>query len=223
MVTANSAGHRGTAELRQFGFVLGFLPWIVFSVVSQRLAANGVAWSAVIAVVVTLVSLVIAHRRHGPKLLNLASLLIFAAMAVAGFVGGPAIDQWLFEWGRPLVGVVLGVFVLAMVPVMPFTAEYARQSTPREYWDSPTFRRINRILSAAWGAALIVMGAAALLVTALDAQATSTDRSHLVDLLLNWVVPIAVLWATIRFTITYPDRAKTANADPRKPDHRGSS
>ncbi len=200
--------------MQQFGFILGFLPWLVFSVVANRLAADGVAWSAAIAVAMTLASLAVAHRRNGPKLLNLASLLIFAVMAVLGFVGGPAIDQWLFEWGRPLVGVVLGVFVLATVPVMPFTAEYARQSTPREYWDSPTFRKINRVLSAAWGLALIVIGAAALLVTALDAQATSTDRSHLVDLLLNWVVPIAVLWATIRFTITYPNRTKTPNADP---------
>lgn len=214
MMSASTAGHGRSVGLQQFGFILGFLPWIVFSVVAQRLAANGVAWSAAIAVALTLASLALAHRRHGPKLLNLASLLIFAVMAVLGFVGGPAIDQWLFEWGRPLVGVVLGVFVLATVPVMPFTAEYARQSTPREYWDSPTFRKINRVLSAAWGLALIVMGAAALLVTALDAQAISADRSHLVDLLLNWVVPIAVLWATIRFTITYPDRAKTANADP---------
>jgi hypothetical protein len=186
--------------------VLGFLPWIVFSIVAQRLAADGVAWSALIAVVMTLVALVVAQRRHGPKILNLASLVLFGAIAVAGFVGGPDVDQWLYDWGRPLVGVVLGLFVLATVPVLPFTAEYARQSTPREYWDSPTFTKINRVLSAVWGVALIVMGLAAVVVSALDQQADGTGSSHLLDLLLNWVVPIAVIWWTVGFTVTYPDR-----------------
>jgi hypothetical protein len=205
MATDEHSAHT-RAAVQQFGFVLGFLPWIVFSIVAQRLAADGVAWSALIAVVMTLVALVVAQRRHGPKILNLASLVLFGAIAVAGFVGGPDVDQWLYDWGRPLVGVVLGLFVLATVPVLPFTAEYARQSTPREYWDSPTFTKINRVLSAVWGVALIVMGLAAVVVSALDQQADGTGSSHLLDLLLNWVVPIAVIWWTVRFTVTYPDR-----------------
>jgi hypothetical protein len=205
MATDEHSAHT-RAAVQQFGFVLGFLPWIVFSIVAQRLAADGVAWSALIAVVMTLVALVVAQRRHGPKILNLASLVLFGAIAVAGFVGGPDVDQWLYDWGRPLVGVVLGLFVLATVPVLPFTAEYARQSTPREYWDSPTFTKINRVLSAVWGVALIVMGLAAVVVSALDQQADGTGSSHLLDLLLNWVVPIAVIWWTVGFTVTYPDR-----------------
>jgi len=205
MTTEEHAVH-ARAAVRQFGFVLGFLPWIVFSIVSQRLAANGVAWSALIAVVMTVVALSMALPKHGPKILNLASLVIFGVIAVVGFVGGPAVDRWLYDWGQPLVGVVLGLFVLATVPVAPFTAEYARQSTPREYWNSPTFTKINRVLSATWGAALIVMGLASLVVAALGQQADGLDSGHLLDLLLNWVVPIAVIWWTVRFTITYPDR-----------------
>jgi len=193
-------------------FVLGFLPWIVFAVVAQRLDANGVAWSATIAVVMTVVALVAAHRRHGPKILNIGSLVLFSVIAVVGFVGGPAVDEWLFEWGRPLVGVVLGLYVLATVPIMPFTEEYARQTVPREYWGSPTFRRINRVLSAAWGAAIVVIGVAGLLVTALDAHAVDASRSHMVDLLLNWVVPIAVIWGMVKFTAAYPERVKKESA-----------
>jgi NO-binding membrane sensor protein with MHYT domain len=191
-------------------FVLGFLPWIVFSFAAQRLDANGVAWSATIAVAMTLVALFAARRRHGPKILNIGSLVLFAAIAVVGFVGGPAVDAWLFDWGRPLVGVLLGLYVLATVPVMPFTEEYARRSVPREYWGSPTFRRVNRVLSAAWGGAIVVIGAAGLLVTALDAHAVDTSRTHVVDLLLNWVVPIAVIWGMIKFTGSYPERVRRA-------------
>jgi len=192
--------------VENFTFVLGFLPWIVFAVVAQRLDANGVAWSATIAVVMTVVALVAAHRSHGPKILNIGSLVLFAVIAVVGFVGGPAVDGWLFEWGRPLVGVLLGLYVLATVPVMPFTEEYARQAVPREHWGSPTFRRINRVLSAAWGAAILVIGLAGLVVAALDAHAVDPSRFHPADLLLNWVVPIALIWGMVKFTAAYPAR-----------------
>jgi hypothetical protein len=199
--------------VNKLGFVLGFVPWIVFSVVAQRLDANGVAWSATIAVAMTVVALVAARRKHGPTFLNLASLVLFGAIAVVGFAGGPGVDRWLFEWGRPLVGVVLGLLVLATASVRPFTAEYARQSVPREHWGSPTFRRINTVLSAVWGAGILVIGLAAVAVTALDAHATDATRNNTVDLLLNWVVPIAVIWGAMRFTATYPDRVDRA-ADP---------
>ena len=35
--------------MNKLGFVLWFLPWIAFSIIAQRLAVNGVAWSATIA------------------------------------------------------------------------------------------------------------------------------------------------------------------------------
>ena len=200
------------AGLTPLSLVVGFLPWIVFSFVAQRLAADGVAWSALIAVVMSAVGVLWDRRRRGPQILDLGSLVLFGVIAVVGFVGGPGVDRWLFEWGRPLVGVALGLYLLLTVPVLPFTAEYARQTTPREYWDSPTFTRINRVLSAAWGVAFMVTGAASVLATALDARATGTSSSHLADLLLNWVVPIAVLWTMVRFTAAYPDRVTAAPA-----------
>jgi hypothetical protein len=192
--------------MNKLGFVLGFLPWIAFSIIAQRLDANGVAWSATIAVAMTVVALLDARRKHGPTFLNLISLVLFGLIAVVGFVGGAAVDRWLFEWGRPLVGVVLGLIVLATAPVRPFTEEYARQSVPRQYWDSPTFRKTNTVLSAVWGAAILVIGLAAVAVSALDAHALDATRNNTVDLVLNWVVPIAVIWAAMKVTATYPDR-----------------
>jgi len=192
--------------MNKLGFVIGFAPWIVFSLVAQRLAANGVAWSALIAVAMTAVALLAARRKHGPMFLNLVSLGLFGLIAVVGFTGGAAVDQWLFEWGRPLVGVVLGLVVLATAPVRPFTEEYARQSVPREYWGSPTFRKINRVLSAVWGVAILVIGLAGVAVAALDAHAVDASEHNIVELVLNWVVPIAVIWGAIWFTGAYPDR-----------------
>lgn len=182
------------------------------SFVAQRLAANGVAWSATIAVAMTLVALIYAWQRKGPKILNMGSLVLFAVIAIVGFVGGPAVDLWLYVWGRPLVGVILGLFILVTVPVMPFTEEYARQSVPREHWNSPGFRRINRVLSAAWGVAILIIGLASVVVAALDALPDSFADHHALDLVLNWVLPIVVIAGIIRFTRRYPERT-TGGAD----------
>lgn len=201
-----------TAEknLNPLSIFAGFLPWIAFTFVAQRLSADAVAWSALVAVAITVVSLITGRRRHNPIQLNLYSLLLFGVLAVTGFLGDHQVDGWLYEWGRPLTGVVLGLVLLVTSTTRPFTAEYAERSTPREYWDSPLFRRINRVLSAAWGAAITVMGLSAVAVTALDARAAGTDSPYLVDLALNWVVPIVVIAAMIRFTNAYPERAGRA-------------
>ncbi|SDF39844.1 hypothetical protein SAMN05660485_03268 [Blastococcus fimeti] len=192
--------------MNRLSFVLGFLPWIAFSFVASRMAADAVAWSALLAVGMTLLALALAARRHGPVTLDVVSLVLFGAVAVVGFTGGADVDDWLYTWGRPLVGVLLGGYVLVTASVRPFTEEYARQSTPREVWSSPTFRSINRVISAAWGAGLVVIGTAGVLVTLLDEHPTGRSSAHLVDLALNWVVPIAVIWGLVSFSGSYPDR-----------------
>ncbi|GEL22391.1 hypothetical protein PSU4_13450 [Pseudonocardia sulfidoxydans NBRC 16205] len=194
------------SSLSALSLVGAFLPWIAFTVVAQRLAADGVAWSALIAVAMTVVALLWDRARNIPMQLNIYSGVLFATMAVAGFVGGREVDQWLFEWGRPLVGVVLGLLILATVGVRPFTAEYAKKDLPREAWTSPVFVKINRVLSAAWGAAIVVIGLSGVVVAALEGQPTGTDSPYLLDLALNWVVPIVALVWAVHFTKTYPDR-----------------
>lgn len=193
-------------NLNPLAIFAGFLPWIAFTFIAQRMSADGVAWSALIAAVLSLVFIVRGRRTDNPTQLDVYSLTIFTVIAVVGFVGDDSIDQWLYEWGRPSVGIVLGAILLVTASTRPFTAEYARKSTPREYWDSPLFRRINLVLSAAWGAAIATMGVAAVLVTALDAHATGTDSPYLLDLVLNWVVPIVLIAAMVHMTNTYPDR-----------------
>ena len=193
-------------------FVLGLLPWVAFSVVAQRMAADAVAWSALLAVAMTLVALVLARRRHAPAFLDRVSLVLFGTTAVIGFAGGAPVDDWLYTWGRPLVGVLLGLVVLATASSRPFTEAYARRSTPREHWGSPRFRSINQVISAAWGAGLLVIGAAGLLVTLLDEHATGPSSAHVAELLLDWVVPIGVVWALVSFSAWYPDRVTGARS-----------
>src|SRR4029079_3235217 len=145
--------------------------WIAFSLISTRTAANGVAWSALIAVTITIVFMAISRPAWPPKILNVGSAVLFGIIAIVGFVGGPDVDLWLYTWAAPGVGVALGLFVLVTVPFMPFTEQYARESTPRAYWGSRTFKKINRVLSLAWGVAITVMGMANIAVSALDLRA----------------------------------------------------
>jgi hypothetical protein len=49
------------------------------------------------------------------------------------------------------VGLILGLIILILVPFIPFTEQFARESVPRSQWTSPTFKKINLGMSAAWG------------------------------------------------------------------------
>jgi hypothetical protein len=127
-----------------------------------------------------------------------------------GFLGNRSIDGWLFDWASGLVTVTLGLLLLVTMPIMPFTEQYARERVPREYWGRPTFKKINRVLSLAWAAAIVIIGLASMAVAVLDERAGSMSDTNLLDLILNWVVPIAILVFMVRFTGIYPDRARKA-------------
>jgi hypothetical protein len=135
-------------------------------------------------------------------------------ITVVGFVGGPDVDDWLYDWAVPGVGLFLGLFILALVPFAPFTERFARQSTPKAYWGSPTFNKINRVLSAAWGVAVVVMGICSLLVGALDLYSDELTTPATGELLLNWVIPIVVIVGMIKFTASYPDRVRSQVRQP---------
>jgi hypothetical protein len=131
-------------------------------------------------------------------------------LTLIGFLGNRSVDGWLFDWASGLVTLTLGLLLLLTMPIMPFTEQYARERAPREYWDSPLFKKINRVLSLAWAGAILIIGLASMAVAALDERADSASDSNLLDLLLNWVVPIGILAFMLWFTASYPDRARKA-------------
>ncbi len=200
--------------MKPVSVILGFIPWIAFAFIAHRIAADAVAWSALIGVALVVVTMAMQRPFWPPSVLNVGMLLPLAAIAVVGFVGGPDVDAWLYDWAVPGVGLFLGVFILALVPFAPFTERFAKQSTPKAYWGSPTFKKINRVLSAAWGLAIVVMGICSLLVAALDLYSADVAAPGIGELLLNWVVPIAVIVFMIKFTMRYPDRAREQHLAP---------
>ena len=68
------------------------------------------------------------------------------------------------------------------------------------------------MLSLAWGFAIVGIGLSSMAVAFLDERAGSTSDTSLLDLILNWVVPIGILVFMVGLTGKYPDRVRKAAA-----------
>jgi hypothetical protein len=148
--------------------------------------------------VIALIAIVTSHPIWPPKILNSCSLVLFAVLAVLGFTLGGSDDRWLATWGGAGVGIILGLVILILIPVMPFTEQFARESTPQAYWSSPTFKKINRVLSAGWGAAIFALG--------LSRVAAAAIGGRVPQLLLGLAVPVVITLYMLKFSKSYPDR-----------------
>ena len=183
----------------------GFIPWAVFSLITTREGPAGVTTAALLAYFVAGAFLIVSIIRvRSPKVLEVTAAVVFAAF---GFVAGndPGTDAFLTDYGRSLAALVLAVVIFVLLPVLPFTEQYARETVPEQYWRLPRFRSINRRISAAWGAAIGLMAVSHALA------ATLTEPGPAVDLLLNWVVPAALLLCAALYT----SRARTSTPEKR--------
>jgi phytoene dehydrogenase-like protein len=129
-----------------WGIFAGFAPWIAYWALSGAgLRSTAIATAFVAALAVCGWRL----RRGRPKPIELVAGAFFGANLVAGLLLGSTLPETYdavlvsgalaaMSWGTLLAGV-------------PFTAQYARQDWPREYWQAPLFRRTNALLTAVWG------------------------------------------------------------------------
>jgi hypothetical protein len=136
--------------------LLGFLPFLLFAVLTGPLGAP----AALGAAAVTAAVLILSERRAGrqPKLLEVAGGLLFALLFFVALARGGALSA-----GAIRFSVDLGLFAIvagSLLAGRPFTLQYARETVPEEYWDHPRFRRINYLISGAWAFAFAVMVAA---------------------------------------------------------------
>ncbi|MCD2189386.1 hypothetical protein [Actinomycetospora soli] len=198
--------------------LIGFLPWIAFSLIATRVGPGAVGMAALLALVVAVVLTVRTVRRgESPKLLELAGIGVFAVFGAIALVE-PASDAVFAFYGRGLAALALAVLVFVTLPFRPFTEQYARESTPRQYWDTPTFHAINRRISAAWGGTIAVMAVGHLIAGALAANAAEsagylTQRPG--DLILNWVIPGLLVLATVRYSQRVAGGAPAPQHSPR--------
>ncbi len=157
--------------------------------------------AGLVAAVIALIAIASSRPWWPPKILNTCSFVLFALIAVLGFTLGKNDDRWLATWGGAGVGLILGLIILALIPVMPFTEQFARQTTPQAYWGSPTFKKINRVFQRCLRGHLrdwrVLVAAAAI-----DGHTTR----RLPETLLGLVVPVAIITYMLKFSKSYPER-----------------
>jgi hypothetical protein len=188
--------------MKTLTLILAFLPLVAFSLLARFLPSGYIGVAALAAAVIAGIAMLTSHPIWPPKIINTCSLVLFAVLAVLGLTLGKHDDSWLATWGGAGVGIILGLIILALVPVMPFTEQFARETTPQAYWGSPTFKKINRVLSAGWGVAIFAVGLARVAAAAVHQH----TASRLPELLLGLAVPLVIVVYMLKFSKSYPDR-----------------
>lgn len=183
--------------------VIGFSPLIVFSLLTKILPSGDIGIAGLVAAVLALLAMVISRPIWPPKILNACSLVIFTVLAVLGFSLDKGDKTWLATWPGGGVAIIIGAVILLLVPVIPFTEQYAKETVPREEWGSPTFNRVNHGLSLAWGASIVVIGVARVLAEAVARHSSGHD---LAQILLGAAVPVIIIVYMLKFTQSYPER-----------------
>ncbi|MFJ1709847.1 hypothetical protein [Kitasatospora sp. NPDC088346] len=207
MNTATDARERHSAAGFLDSPILGMAPWIVFSV----LVGPGRFEIAVGAALAITVLLVVAGRIRAPgsswKILEIADVVFFAALAVIGALVSEATLTWLETYAGEISNLALVLIAFGSMAVrMPFTLQYARERVPRAHWHSKEFVRTNYLLTGAWGLAFLVAALAGLYGDLVLHNAN--------NLWTGWIIQIGAIILALRFTEWYPDvvRARAARA-----------
>jgi hypothetical protein len=177
--------------------LLSLIPWVAFSLIVGRWGEGSAAAAALAAVALALFFL-FRGRAGGVKVIDVAGVATFAVLAVAALVGPEPVPFLVAHYGRGLSALALALVMLGSVFFVPFTEQYARESVPRQYWESPVFRAVNRRISLAWGVVVLIMAGGHLLA---GRSVAAAGRDALaVNLLLNWLAPIVLALAAVTYT-----------------------
>jgi hypothetical protein len=173
----------------------GLAPWIVMAVMSGIVRFElAVGLSLLSAVVI-----VVANRLTGGtlKLLEFSDVAFFLVLAIVGLLASDAVMDWLRTWSGELSNIALVVIALGSILIRrPFTLGYAKESTPKEFWDSPAFLRTNYVITWAWALAFIVAAVSGFIG---DAVIDNSD-----NLWTGWIIQTAAMLAAVQFTLWYP-------------------
>jgi hypothetical protein len=180
--------------MQQLSIFLGFVPWIAFAVIS---GPSTLTWASATALVLTIALAAPAWRRTGSVgVLDVGGIAFFAIATVLTLVLDAAVLQTLEDRAQLISGTAITLISLvSLLAGRPFTEYYARQSTPREYWTSPVFRGINRVLTGVWTGVFALMALCDLVVATAPAAGD----------VLDWVVPALLVVGAVKFTEWYPD------------------
>jgi hypothetical protein len=193
--------------------LLGFAPWIIFSVVAERAGADHVALAAILAFAIALALTVYETMRSGWKILDVAGVATFGVIAVIGLVGDHQVDEALVNFGRGGSTFVLAAIMAISAFTIPFTEQYARESVDESLWHSPIFRAKNKRISLMWAGVIFAIAVSHIIAGILTSSADLAG-SHPGNIVLNWVVPIVLIVFAIKRTRAIADERNAPAASP---------
>ncbi|MGW5572800.1 hypothetical protein ACWEVD_16475 [Nocardia thailandica] len=173
-------------------FLRAFAPWIVYAVVP---AAHW-QWAALAAALIALTELAARLRAGWPVdavIIEIGSLIYFTGLSVVAFLDpGTPLHAYAPSFAN---GALALISLTSLALRVPFTLGIAKQSTPREFWDTPLFVRTGYVLTGVWTAAF-VLGCVTLALVAHAGTVAST------------VTHVFTFGAPAVFTLWYAERVR---------------
>jgi hypothetical protein len=194
MLSATQTTEDHESGERRFGIYIAFIPWVLFTLITQH---DTLRAAAVVALLGAVAIALPALLRGRPKLLELGAIAAFAGFTVIAFAADASTAAWLARYARAIAAALLALIAFGSLLVTPFTEQYARESVPRRLWSSPRFVAINRQLTLMWACVFTAMIPSHIIAGAVDTRRANT--------IFNWVIPIIlIVWAAKR-TATVSD------------------
>ncbi|MFF5805109.1 hypothetical protein [Streptomyces sp. NPDC012746] len=192
---------------------IGMSPWIVFSLL---VGPGRFEWAVGAALAISL-GLVVATRLVTPggslKILEVADVVFFAALAVVGALASAGTLRWLETYAGEVSNLALTAIAFGSMAVRrPFTLQYAREQVDPALWNTPAFLRTNYMITGVWGLAFLV---AAIAGAYGDLVLHNPD-----NIWTGWIIQVLAIVGALRFTAWYPDvvRARArGDAHPPRP------
>jgi len=135
--------------------LLNFGSWIVYGI----LAATGRLGAGYVGGFIVSLWQAIAKWRKSERVnvMDWVTMIFF----FAGAVSTAALHSAFFpHYGNALVWCTLTVIAWGSLLIgAPFTSEYARDFVPENLWTTPGFRRVNAVVTAAWGSVFLINAA----------------------------------------------------------------
>jgi len=170
--------------------ILAITAWLIYG----TLYVAGFWFAGCVAgFVVMLVIVANEYRRGGLRIMDCTSLGYFAlAATISATSAANTFDKYhvVIVWG-----VFAAVAWTTLAAGLPFTIQYARESVPREAWNSPLFVHINTTLTVMW-ATIFTFGAIMGVMTIAVGHA----------FLLGIAIPMSAMGVGYAFNNEYPKR-----------------
>ena len=176
--------------MRNLGILVGFLPLIVFGILS----GNTVQSTQIALLAACIVSLLVGYKtlKRG-FYLDWANLLMFAGALI--FLSVLNITM-IVDYMQIVIYLVLALVAFGSILAgVPFTSQYARDMVDKSVWDTPVFKSINRFMTGVWGGVFV-----ADLLLATYAKTGTGPYAPEAGMLVYGVLVLGIL-----FTILYPD------------------